>query len=33
MTATNAVRQRTGNISAGTSIFSMTVLEKPLQNV
>ncbi len=33
MTATNAVRQRTGNISAGTSVFSMTVLEKPLQNV
>ena len=33
MTATNAVRQRTGNISAGTSVFSMTVLEKPLKNV
>ena len=33
MTATNSVRQRTGNISAGTSVFSMTVLEKPLQNV
>lgn len=33
MTATNSVRQRTGNISAGTSVFSMIVLEKPLQNV
>ena len=30
MTATNAVAPRTGNISAGTSIFSMTVLEKSL---
>lgn len=33
MVATNAVRERTGNISAGTSVFSMIVLEKPLQNV
>lgn len=33
MTATNAVAQRTGNISAGTSVFSMIVLEKPLKNV
>ena len=33
MTATNAVAPRTGNISAGTSIFSMTVLEKPLKKV
>lgn len=33
MTATNAVRERTGNVSAGTSIFSMVVLEKPLVNV
>lgn len=33
MTATNAVAPRTGNISAGTSIFSMTVLEKPLKQV
>ena len=33
MTATNAVLQRTGNISAGTSIFSMVVLEKALKNV
>ena len=30
MVATNAVRQRTGNVSAGTSSFSMLVLEKPL---
>lgn len=33
MVATNAVAERTGNISAGTSIFSMVVLEKPLKNV
>ncbi len=33
MAATNAVRERTGNVSAGTSIFSMVVLEKPLRNV
>lgn len=30
MAATNSVLPRTGNISAGTSIFSMVVLEKPL---
>ena len=30
MVATNAVKPRTGNISAGTSSFSMIVLEKPL---
>ena len=30
MTATNSVQPGTGNISAGTSIFSMMVLEKPL---
>jgi sugar (pentulose or hexulose) kinase len=30
MAATNAVRQRTGNVSAGTSSFSMIVLEKAL---
>jgi len=30
MTATNAVRPRTGNVSAGTSSFSMLVLEKDL---
>ncbi|WP_124099300.1 FGGY-family carbohydrate kinase [Ruminococcus sp. Marseille-P6503] len=28
MTAANAVREKTGNVSAGTSIFSMLVLEK-----
>lgn len=33
MTATNSVREKTGNVSAGTSIFSMVVLEKPLKNV
>jgi len=33
MVATNAVAQRTGNISAGTSIFAMVVLEKPLTAV
>ncbi len=30
MVATNAVRQRTGNVSCGTSSFSMIVLEKNL---
>ncbi len=33
MAATDSVRERTGNISAGTSIFSMIVLEKPLSRV
>lgn len=33
MTATNAVLPKTGNISAGTSVFSMLVLEKPLTRV
>ena len=33
MVATNAVAPRTGNVSAGTSIFSMVVLEKPLGNL
>ena len=33
MVATNAVAPRTGNVSAGTSIFSMVVLEKPLRKV
>ena len=33
MTATNAVAPRTGNVSAGTSIFSMVVLENPLAKV
>jgi sugar (pentulose or hexulose) kinase len=33
MVATNSVTPLTGNVSAGTSIFAMIVLEKPLQNV
>ena len=33
MTATNSIAQRTGNISAGTSVFAMIVLEKVLKNV
>ena len=33
MTATNAVTVKTGNVSAGTSIFSMIVLEKQLSKV
>ncbi len=33
MVATNSIAVRTGNISAGTSIFSMIVLEKQLSNV
>lgn len=33
MVATNAVAPRTGNISAGTSIFAMVVLEHPLAEV
>ncbi|MBQ8687577.1 MAG: ATPase [Ruminococcus sp.] len=31
MTATSSILPRTGNISAGTSVFSMLVLEKPLK--
>ena len=33
MTATNGVREKTGNISAGTSVFAMIVLEKMLSKV
>ena len=33
MTATNAVAVRTGNVSAGTSVFAMVVLEKALSQV
>lgn len=33
MTATNAVAPRTGNISAGTSINAMIVLDKPLKEL
>ncbi|WP_339185326.1 FGGY-family carbohydrate kinase [Oceanobacillus sp. FSL W7-1293] len=33
MVATNSVRKRTGNVSVGTSVFSMIVLEKELSEV
>jgi len=33
MTATNSIALRTGNVSAGTSVFSMVVLEKELKRV
>ena len=33
MAATNSVAERTGNVSAGTSVFAMIVLEKPLSKV
>ncbi|WP_207456618.1 xylulokinase [Herbiconiux sp. SYSU D00978] len=33
MVATSAVAPRTGNVSAGTSIFAMVVLERPLEGV
>ena len=33
MTATNSVKKRTGNVSAGTSIFGMLVLERPLEKM
>ncbi len=33
MIATNSIRVRTGNVSAGTSIFAMLVLEKELSQV
>ncbi len=33
MVATNAVAPRTGNVSVGTSIFAMAVLERPLLQV
>jgi sugar (pentulose or hexulose) kinase len=32
MIATNSVAQRTGNVSAGTSVFSMVVLDHPLKD-
>ncbi len=31
MTATNSITKRTGNVSAGTSVFAMVALEKPLE--
>ena len=33
MVATNSVAVRTGNVSAGTSVFAMVVLEKELSKV
>jgi sugar (pentulose or hexulose) kinase len=33
MVATDSVRPRTGNVSAGTSVFAMVVLERPLTAV
>ena len=33
MVATNSILPRTGNVSAGTSIFSMIVLDKPINEV
>lgn len=33
MMATNSVKKRTGNVSAGTSVFAMVVLDKPLKNL
>ncbi|MDR2044816.1 MAG: ATPase [Clostridium sp.] len=33
MAATNTVKEKTGNLSAGTSVFAMAVLEKPLANL
>ena len=33
MVASNAVTPRTGNVSVGTSIFAMVVLERPLERV
>ncbi len=33
MVATNSVAERTGNVSAGTSIFAMVVLENELSRV
>lgn len=33
MVATNCISEGTGNVSAGTSVFSMIVLEKPIKKV
>ena len=33
MIATNSIEVRTGNVSAGTSVFAMVVMEKPLSKV
>ena len=32
MVATDSIKKRTGNVSAGTSVFAMAVLEKPLMS-
>ena len=32
MVATNSITKRTGNVSAGTSVFAMVVLDEPLKN-
>lgn len=33
MTATNSITKRTGNVSAGTSVFAMVVLENHFQRL
>ncbi len=33
MVATNSIAERTGNVSAGTSVFAMIVLEKPMSKL
>lgn len=33
MVATNSIAERTGNVSAGTSVFAMVVLERPLSKM
>lgn len=33
MVATNSIKKRTGNVSAGTSVFGMVVMERPLSKV
>ncbi len=33
MVATDAIRPRSGNVSAGTSVFAMVVLERPLSRI
>ncbi len=33
MVATNSIAERTGNVSAGTSVFAMIVLERPLSKL
>ncbi|MCB6423234.1 ATPase, partial [[Clostridium] scindens] len=33
MVATNSIQPRSGNVSAGTSVFAMVVLEEPLKKM